>query len=130
MNYLTVAGKKFQIEVAISSEEQERGLMYKDEPFPILAFPSRRPEIRRFWMKNVRGDLDVMFCLNNKISSIWKGEAGSTKMLGNDNLVDMVIECPHGFCKSLGIEAGAEIKIEYSKQAQYQILLQRTGMIF
>jgi uncharacterized membrane protein (UPF0127 family) len=130
MDYIKISDKKFPVLLAISSDEQQRGLMYREPPLPNMCFPSRIPQIRRFWMKSVKADLDVIFCLKNKISSIWRGEAGSTAMIGNDDPCDLVIEMPYGTCKSSGITVGSEINLELSKEAEMKFLMLKTGLIF
>lgn len=125
-----MANKKIPVLLAISSEEQQKGLMGVDPPLPAMVFPSRKPEIRSFWMKNVKADLDIVYCLNNTISSIWRGEAGSTAMVGDHKLSDMVLEFPYGFCKSAGISVGDEIILEFSKEAKMKIFMLKNGLIF
>jgi uncharacterized membrane protein (UPF0127 family) len=130
MDYIRIKDNRFPIELAIGSVAQERGLMYRDPPLPILIFPSARPEIRRFWMRSVKADLDIIFSLKNKISSIWKGEAGSTSLIGNNDPCDLVIEMPYGTCKTAGIKEGDLINLELSKEAEMKILMLKTGLIF
>lgn len=130
MNYIIIKGKKFPVLLAISSEEQMQGLMYRDPPLPAMVFLSRRPENRSFWMKNVKADLDIVFCLNNKVSSIWKGESNSTRIVGGGEISDLVIEFPYGFCKAEGISAGSEISVELSKAAAIKVLMLKTGLIY
>lgn len=131
MDYVVIAGNKFEIELAISSDEQQRGFMYREPPFlNVIAFPFARPSIKRFWMHQVKAPLDILYCYNNKISSIWNGEPYSTKMLGNDDPCDLVLEFPGGTCQKLGIKAGDDINLQYSKEAQLKLLMLKTGLIF
>ena len=133
MDYLFVNNKKFELELALSSDEQARGMMFREPPFSVskvLAFPFTHPSFRSFWMKNVKADLDIVYCLNNKVSSIWHGEAGSTKMLGNNEPTDLVLEFAAGTCKDHGIIAGSQIKLELTKESNMRILMFKTGLIF
>jgi len=130
MNYVIIKGKKFPIEVAISSEEQQRGLMYKDPPLYAMAFPYARPQFNSFWMSNVKADLDIVFCLKNKIASIWKGEAKSTSIIGGRDPSDLILEFPYGVVKAEGISVGDDISLDLSKEAQMKFLMLKTGLIF
>lgn len=58
-----VGENRFQVELAITPEAQQRGLMYRD-PLPLdggMLFiqPHRAPA--RFWMKNMKFALDILY---------------------------------------------------------------------
>lgn len=130
MDYVKISNHKFETLIALTSQEQERGLMYREPPLPIMIFPYENIKLNAFfWMKNVKAPLDIVFCLNNKISSIWNAEANSTRIVGNGNPTDLVIELPAGTCKSLGIKPGDPIDLEYSKGALMKIFMLKTGLL-
>jgi len=130
MDYVIIKGKKFPVELAISSEEQQRGLMYKDPPLYAVAFPYARPQFNSFWMSNVRAPLDIVFSLKGKVSSIWKGEPYSTSIIGGRDPSDLILEFPYGVVKAEGITVGDNINLELSKEAEMKILMLKTGLIF
>ncbi len=103
--FLYVANMIFPTLLALSSEEQERGLMFQKEP-PIMSFVYAHPRINQFWMKNTPAPLDIVFAKNNKISQICKGEPYSLKAIGNHSLSDLVVEFPYGTMEKSGITLG------------------------
>jgi uncharacterized membrane protein (UPF0127 family) len=94
----------FETLLAISCDEQERGLMHIDPPMPIMTFVYDKPQINKFWMSNTRAPLDIVFCYNGEVNQICKGEPFSTKIIGEDMLSDLIIELPYGTVKSSGIK--------------------------
>lgn len=129
MNSLRIKNSIFNnVLIAITDAEQEKGLMFKSWPPPIMAFPYNKAEKRKFWMKNTSSPLDVIFCKNNKIISIFKGEPFSMKNFGPDETSDLVIEFPYGMAKNLDIKAGDEVKLQYSIKTiakKYEFLLKK-----
>lgn len=114
MNKLFINNKLFDnILVAVSYNEQAQGLMFKEWPPPIMAFPYKKSMLRKFWMKNTISPLDVIFCNNNKIIDIFKGQPLSTVSFGPNIPSDLVVELPYGTCNKLGFKVGDSIKIEY-----------------
>lgn len=97
--------------LAITADEQERGLMNREWPPPVMSFVYSAPSINRFWMKNTPSPLDVVFSLKGKVTAIHKGEPHSTKLIGDLAFSDLVVELPFGTCKAMNIEIGQEISI-------------------
>lgn len=58
-----IAGKRFSVEVADTTEKQALGLMFRDQMADdhgmIFLFPNEAP--RSFWMKNCRIALDILY---------------------------------------------------------------------
>ncbi|MDB5700843.1 MAG: hypothetical protein JWL66_1042 [Sphingomonadales bacterium] len=54
---------RFNVEVARSPEEQERGLMFRAhiDPNGGMIFPMDPPRMASFWMKNTVSSLDLLF---------------------------------------------------------------------
>ena len=109
--FIYITNNIFPTLLAISAEEQERGLMHEEWPPPIMSFIYERPQINKFWMKNTQSPLDIVFCHNNKITQICYGEPNSTRMLGDDKYSDLVIEFPHGTVITTGIKLGHSVGI-------------------
>lgn len=109
---ISINNNIFETLLAISSDEQQKGLMYHKPPTPIMSFVYTKPENNRFWMLNTPAPLDIVFCLNNKISQIHYGEPYSTKMIGNhEELSDLIVELPHGTINSLNVKIGNSVNL-------------------
>lgn len=109
--YLFINNDVFQTLLAISAEEQSNGLMYIKPPTPIMSFIYDSPKINKFWMKNTPSPLDIVFCKNGKISQIHYGEPFSTRIIGNDDPSDLVIEFPIGTINNIGIKIGNFVEL-------------------
>jgi uncharacterized membrane protein (UPF0127 family) len=123
MDFLKFKEHKIPTVLAITADEQEKGLMYEKSPPPAMAFVYTRPKHNSFWMQNTPSPLDIVFCLKNKIVSICAGEPYSTKVIGGRELSDLVIEMPYGNAAKLGMSIGDEINMEYQPQSLSRILL-------
>src|SRR5579864_5674182 len=106
--YIFVANNIFPTLLAVSIEEQSRGLMFEPWPPPIMSFVYSSPQVNRFWMHNTPSPLDLVFCRQGQIVQICQGEPFSTSMLG-DRLSDLVIEFPAGTVLSSGIKLGHKV---------------------
>ncbi len=106
--YVYIHNNIFPTLFAISSEEQEKGLMYQEWPPPVMAFIYESPRVNRFWMKNTPSPLDIVFCRDGKVAEICYGEPNSTKVVGSQ-LSDLVIELPHGTVDSVKIKVGQTV---------------------
>jgi len=97
--------------LAITSEEQEQGLMGVAPPVPVMSFVYDRPQLNSFWMKGTPAPLDIVFALNGKITGIRKGEPYSTRTISTYSPSDLVVEFPIDTCKRLGINEGDNITL-------------------
>lgn len=115
MNSATLYIDKYrcQIVVAETDFEQQKGLMYRDIPIG-MAFPYKWAGRQMFWMKNVKFPLDIVFCYNNRITQIHKGEPHNLTLIGDNTLSDLVIELPFGTCAELGITIGDPVRIVHN----------------
>jgi uncharacterized membrane protein (UPF0127 family) len=102
--YVHILDNVFETLLAVSSDDQERGLMGISWPPPVMSFVYDKPKINKFWMHNTPSPLDIIFCKDGKINQICKGEPHSTQIIGKDILSDLVIELPYGTCKILNIK--------------------------
>jgi hypothetical protein len=94
--------------LAISADEQAKGLMHQEWPPPVMVFVYATPSVNRFWMKNTPSPLDIVFCHNGKVSEICYGEPHSTQVVGTQ-MSDLVIELPHGTADSINIKVGQTV---------------------
>ena len=62
-SYVVLKGQRFSVELALTREEQTRGLMFRDSMADdhgmLFIFPGEAP--RSFWMKNTRIPLDIFY---------------------------------------------------------------------
>lgn len=106
--YVYIHNSVFPTLFALSTEEQQQGLMYQEWPPPVMSFVYDSPRVNRFWMKNTPSPLDIVFCNNGKVSEICYGEPHSTSVVGSQ-LSDLVIELPHGTVDSVEIKVGQAV---------------------
>jgi uncharacterized membrane protein (UPF0127 family) len=92
--------------LAVSHEEQARGLMYQEWPPPVMSFIYAEPQVNKFWMANTKTPLDIIFCHQGKVSQIHVGEPFSTSMIGDDKFSDLIVELPYGTADKLGLKIG------------------------
>lgn len=103
---ISIKGQVFETLVAITEEEHRHGLMFQTWPPPIMVFPYKKAATRRFWMKNTPTPLDIVFCKNNSVVGIFKGEPLSTTLIGPNEPSDLVVELPAGTAARLGLTVG------------------------
>lgn len=114
MDFLQIDNSKIKTLVAVTEEEQARGLKHQTWPPPVMAFPFKKKAIRKFWMKDTPSPLDVIFCRAGRVVKIEEGVPLSEKLIGPDEPCDLVVELPRGEAKRLNISYGSSIKIIYS----------------
>lgn len=119
--YLYVNDDIFPTLLAVSSEEQERGLMFVEPPTPIMSFVYRTPQINRFWMCHTPGPLDIVFSSNGKVNEICYGKPFSTELIGGFCPSDLVVELPYGTCDKLNIKSNDQIGLVKSVDYLYNI---------
>lgn len=109
--FIFIANNVFETLFAISQEEQAIGLMNQPWPPPIMSFVYDKPKINKFWMHRTPSPLDIVFCCNNKIIDIYKGEPHSTSVIGPDQYSDLVIELPYGTAASMNFKLGYKVGV-------------------
>lgn len=113
MNKGTLLISKYKVSNVLVAEhalDQSVGLMGREPPLPCMVFSYQRANFNSFWMKNTKQALDIIFCLDNRIVSICKGEAYSTSLIGNV-FSDLVVELPFGTCQASDIKIGDDIRL-------------------
>ncbi len=115
----TVAGRKVELEVARTQQQQSTGLMNRTT-LPEnrgMLFPLQPPQKVQLWMKNVRIPLDMVFLRNGQVKGI---EASvppcATEVCptyGPVVPVDQIIELPGGQAAKLGLKVGNQLKVEF-----------------
>jgi uncharacterized protein len=109
---ISFPSKSIKVLVAETPEEQMVGLMYCEPPLPSMAFPYQVASYQRFWMKNTKAPLDILFCRDYKIEKICRAEPFDLRLVGSDNLSDFVIELPAGEAEKLNLKVGDEFRFQ------------------
>jgi uncharacterized protein len=101
------------LEIARSSEEQAKGLKYRDaiKPQHGMLFPLDPPRTASFWMQDTVISLDMMFIrTDGSVSTIQADTVPlSRKPVGSDEPVAAVLELGGGEAARLGISPGAKL---------------------
>ncbi len=104
----------FVVEVAATSAEQQRGLMFRTELADNrgMLFPFRQPRMASFWMKNTVIPLDIIFV---RADGIIENIAEDTIPYALDPVestapVAAVLELRAGLTAELGITAGDTVR--------------------
>lgn len=111
-NSIKICNVEFPTLLAITSEEQELGLMYIEPPTPVMTFVYGQSRVNKYWMSNTPSSLDIIFCNNGKVSQICKGLPYSTATIGNDTPSDLVIELPAGSAKEHNLKIGDTVYLK------------------
>ncbi len=111
---VTSAGeRRFNVEVASSEEDQQRGLMQRrrlDEGGGML-FPFAYPRTASFWMKDTPLALDLLFVRpDGTIAAILHGRPGDRTPLSAGEPVSAVVEIAGGTASRLGVAAGDRVR--------------------
>ena len=117
-----IGDHEFDTLVAVTMDEHIQGLMHRVWPPPVMVFPYKFAEHRRFWMKNTPSPLDIVFAKYGKIVGIFKGEPMTTKCVGPEALSDLVVEFPYGTMEKLQISVGDDIRVCYSVGTTVKIM--------
>jgi uncharacterized membrane protein (UPF0127 family) len=106
--------RAFTAEVAGTSIEQAKGLMFRTElgADKAMIFPFREPRVASFWMKNTVIPLDIIFIrANGTIESIAENTIPySTDPVEAGEPVAAVLELRGGLTTELGIGAGDTVR--------------------
>ena len=127
--YVYIHNTVFPTLLAISSDEQQQGLMYQEWPPPVMSFIYATPGVNRFWMKNTPSPLDIVFCHNGKVSEICYGKPHDTTAVGTQ-LSDLVIELPRGTVDSAGIKVGQAVGLFHPTIGELQKVIAEKSRLF
>ncbi|MDN5928037.1 MAG: DUF192 domain-containing protein [Hyphomicrobiales bacterium] len=99
----------FSIEIANTPQEQEQGLMYRqempDDHGMLFAFDHSEP--LAFWMKNTPMPLDLVFVSSRgEVRAVRQGKPFSTDIISPNAPVRFVLELKAGMAEKAGISDG------------------------
>ena len=107
----------FQIERAITLDQQARGMMFREtmDPNSGMLFEFAEPKIATIWMKNTPLPLDILFVRSNgKILKIeHMAQPYKLRSASSEAIVAAVLELQGGRSKELGIMPGDLIQHEF-----------------
>jgi hypothetical protein len=104
---------QFDVDVAASPQQQERGLMFRKSLAPDrgMIFPYSPPQQVAFWMKNTLIPLDIIFIdADGRIARISHGEPMNLDPLPSGVPVSGVLEIAGGRAAQLGIKEGDAVR--------------------
>jgi uncharacterized membrane protein (UPF0127 family) len=106
---------RFKIELAITTEEQSRGLMFRKylKPDSGMLFVSSRDELRSFWMKNTYIPLDMLFIdSHNEVKHVHYGaKPFDETSISSRYPVQYVLEINAGRAKKCNILQGTKMNV-------------------
>jgi hypothetical protein len=114
----TLANQLFELEVAKTPQQQAIGLMYRTflPPNRGMLFPFSPAQPVRFWMKNCKISLDIVFLHQGKVVGISANTPPCTTepcpQYGPEALVDQVIELQSGRAAAIGLKVGDTVKVQ------------------
>lgn len=114
-----VGNETIDLEVAVTPEQTSLGLMYRTSLSDRrgMLFIFNRARYLKFWMKNVKIPLDMIFMREDKIEAIAANVPPCTTSncpsYGPPTLIDRVIELRGGRAAELGLKVGDRIEIEF-----------------
>lgn len=119
--YIRWGDRTLELEVARTPEQQAIGLMFREQLSDDrgMLFPFNPPRPVRFWMKNVRINLDMIFMYEGEVVGLAAdvppcetvASRCPTYGPGDGVLVDAVLELRGGRAAELGIEVGDRLEV-------------------
>ena len=107
---------KFDIYLAVSRAQQQRGLMFVRDlpPWSGMLFTYRRSGVRSMWMKNTYIPLDILFARGDgSVSSVEANtEPLSLKSISAIEPINFVLELNAGTAEKLGIDSGSRLILQ------------------
>lgn len=117
---LIINNKKFNIDIAKSVEQKEKGLSIYDK-LPLnkgMIFVFNTPEYYAFWMKDMKFPIDIIYIRKNKIIDIFKNvpapksENETLPIIKPKETADMVFEINAGLSDKYNFKIGDLVEIK------------------
>jgi uncharacterized membrane protein (UPF0127 family) len=113
----------FHVELAVTPQEQERGLMFRDRLATDagMLFVSERPRMQTFWMKNTLIPLDMIFIGADRriVGIVENAEPQTLSERRVDGPSQYVLEIGGGLSARLGIRGGQQVELPALPSAAY-----------
>lgn len=100
-------------EVMDTDIKRAMGMMYRDELDGAMLFVFPSVKEQKFWMANCIIPLDMIFCVNDKITQIHKNvpPCYKNRCQSYEGLANKVIELEGGTCDRLGITKKDKVQL-------------------
>lgn len=113
--YITIDGIPVYVELAVTDEEKELGLMYRRE-LPEdhgMLFICEEPGYYYLWMKNTYISLDIIWFDENcsAVYIVKYAEPNSTKPMGPSVESMYIVEVKAGFVDKYGMHLGSKLEL-------------------
>ncbi|MFP6641765.1 MAG: DUF192 domain-containing protein [Myxococcota bacterium] len=116
--WVTIGHSRLPVELALTPEEQNLGLGERDAlPWGHgMLFIHERPAFRRYWMRGMRFDIDIVWIRDGRVVEIAHrvthvpGETGP--VVTSSELVDQVLEVPAGYAQTQNWRRGQRVEID------------------
>jgi uncharacterized membrane protein (UPF0127 family) len=113
---ISIGDKALQLQLALNSGEQQKGLMYRDklaEGHGML-FLFDKPDKRGFWMRNTRIPLDIgYFDASGQLLEVYKlFPYDETTVPSKSRQVLFAVETNRGWYAANGVQPGARIDMD------------------
>lgn len=111
---MTIKGQVFNMEVATSGEQQERGLMFRSS-MPAdhgMLFVMGKPDTWSFWMKDTWIPLDIVFLdAQGKVVEVQARMPRDETGMGPKTEALYIVELNLGVADKIGLKAGDRVEI-------------------
>ena len=121
---IAVGSRVYHIEVAVTPEQAETGLMYRTS-LPQghgMLFPFKPPRPVSFWMKNTKIPLDILFVKDGRLlrafQDIQPCLSEPCPTYGMPGLIDMVLELPAGTARQDQLVVGMPVEVRWPVPAK------------
>lgn len=111
---ISIGPHEILVEVAITAEEQQRGLMFRDSlpPDEGMLFCYSKPRVMHFWMKNTSLTLSIAFLdKDGVIFQIEPMEPFDEKTIDSKEKSSYALEMNQGWFADRGIKVGDKVDL-------------------
>jgi uncharacterized membrane protein (UPF0127 family) len=119
--WATIRGQRVALELAITPAEQRLGLGRRDAlPWDHgMLFLYTQPAFHRFWMKDMRFDIDIVWIRGDRIVDISHRvphvPGGNGPTVAPAELADKVLEVNAGYASAHGWRPGHRVELELAR---------------
>ena len=121
--YIYIEENVFPTLLAISAEEQAKGLMHEPFPPPVMSFIYTYSSVNKFWMKNTPSPLDIVFCNDGVVNQVCHGIPFSTEAIGSDCPSNLIVELPAGMVGKCGIKLGNKVGLIKPTESELRTII-------
>ena len=111
---MQIGNKQFTLEAAVTEQEQETGLMFRDS-MPAdhgMIFMFNEAQVQSFWMKNTRLPLDIIYAApDGTIVSIKQMQPFDLRSTSSEKPAQYAIELNQGAAAACGANVGDKLTI-------------------